>query len=212
MKKIENLRTDYKRDQLNESSLASCPIEQFKLWFNEVLDVIIEPTAMVLSTYSQNKGVSSRVVLLKELQQDGFIFYTNYNSLKSEQIKLNPCVSLLFFWPDFQRQIRINGLVKKISHESSVNYFKKRPRKSQISAWASSQSSVIKDRFFLEALFHDFEKKFKNKTISKPPYWGGYKVVPNSIEFWQGRESRMHDRFLYKKNQNNKWIINRLSP
>ncbi|MAQ69910.1 MAG: pyridoxamine 5'-phosphate oxidase [Flavobacteriales bacterium] len=212
MKKIENLRTDYKLKQLNKSSLESCPIEQFKLWFSEVLDVIVEPTAMVLSTYSQNKGVSSRVVLLKDLKKDGFIFYTNYNSLKSEQIKVNPYVSLLFFWPDFQRQIRINGLVKKISHQSSVNYFKKRPRESQISAWASSQSSVIENRFMLESLFHDFEKKFQNKTILKPPYWGGYKVIPNSIEFWQGRESRMHDRFLYEKNKNNQWVINRLCP
>ena len=211
MKKIENLRTDYKLDQLNESSLAPSPMVQFELWFNEVLDSIIEPTAMVLSTYSQKKGVNSRVVLLKELKKDGFVFYTNYNSLKAEQIKQNPYVSLLFFWPSFQRQIRVHGLVEKISNQSSINYFKKRPRKSQIAAWASTQSTVVDNRFVLESLFHDFEKKFKNKTIPKPPYWGGYKVVPSSVEFWQGRESRMHDRFLYEKN-NNKWVISRLQP
>tara|TARA_Y100001934_G_C12198351_1_gene699903 strand:- start:176 stop:811 length:636 start_codon:yes stop_codon:yes gene_type:complete len=211
MKKIENLRTDYKLDQLNESSLAPSPMVQFELWFNEVLDSIIEPTAMVLSTYSQKKGVNSRVVLLKELKTDGFVFYTNYNSLKAEQIKQNPYVSLLFFWPNFQRQIRVRGLVEKMSSQSSINYFKQRPRKSQIAAWASSQSTVVDNRFVLESLFHDFEKKFKNKTIPKPPYWGGYKVVPSSVEFWQGRESRMHDRFLYEKN-NNKWVISRLQP
>ena len=130
MKKIENIRTDYSLSCLPESSLDSSPIIQFKLWFNEVLGQVVEPTAMVLSTYHKKQGVSSRVVLLKEIKKDGFIFYTNYNSFKSQQIALNPNVSLLFFWPDFQRQIRITGLVKKISNKSSTNYFKKRPRQS----------------------------------------------------------------------------------
>jgi pyridoxamine 5'-phosphate oxidase len=212
MKKIENLRTEYRLKKITKSSLESSPVIQFKIWFNEVLDKIIEPTAMVLSTYEEKSGMSSRVVLLKEIEEDGFIFYTNYNSFKSQQIEKNPHVSLLFFWPDFQRQIRVNGLVKRTSDQSAVNYFKKRPRKSQIAAWSSAQSSKIKDRLILESLFHDFEKKFTNKTIPKPPYWGGYKVFPYSVEFWQGRENRMHDRFLYEKKKNNKWTINRLCP
>lgn len=211
MKKIANIRTDYQLSQLNKSTLAYSPMSQFKVWFSEVLDVIIEPTAMSLSTYDENKGVSTRVVLLKDIKKDGFIFYTNYNSLKGKQIEKNTNVSLSFFWPDFQRQVRVNGVAVKIPNQKSIDYFKKRPRDSQIAAWASSQSKVIKNRLVLESLFSKFEKKFNNKNIPKPPHWGGYKVVPHSVEFWQGRSNRMHDRFLYEK-KNNKWMINRLSP
>ena len=211
MKNIENIRTKYNLYKLDESSLEYSPMKQFKIWFSELINQVIEPNAMVLSTCGPNNIVSSRVVLLKEIQRDGFVFYTNYNSLKGKHIRTNCNVSLSFFWPSFQRQVRVHGSAVKISHAKSVNYFKKRPRKSQIAAWASCQSEEVKTRTLLESLFSDFEKKFNKKVIPKPPYWGGYKIIPQSVEFWQGRENRMHDRFLYIK-KNNKWLISRLFP
>tara|TARA_B100001250_G_scaffold378833_1_gene368980 strand:- start:213 stop:848 length:636 start_codon:yes stop_codon:yes gene_type:complete len=211
MKNIENIRTNYNLSKLEESNLKYSPINQFKIWFSEIVDQVLEPNAMVLSTCSQHNIVSSRVVLLKEIQRDGFIFYTNYNSVKGKHIKSNSNVSLSFFWPSFQRQVRVNGIAVKTSHQKSVNYFKKRPRKSQIAAWASFQSEEVENRTLLESLFSDFEKKFNKKIIPKPPDWGGYKVIPQSVEFWQGRQNRMHDRFLYVK-KNSKWLISRLAP
>ena len=211
MKKIENIRIDYSLKTLSKSELLSCPISQFKAWFNEVINEIIEPTAMTLSTYSTQHGCQSRVVLLKEVRDDGFVFFTNYNSLKGQQIDLNNNVSLSFFWPNFQRQIRINGLAIKLSNESSSHYFDKRPRRSQISAWVSDQSEIIQHRDDLNIKFKNLENKFKNQSIPKPPNWGGYLIQPVSIEFWQGREDRLHDRFLYLKKENT-WMLNRLSP
>ena len=186
-------------------------MSQFKAWFNDVINEIIEPTAMTLSTYSMKHGCQSRVVLLKEVRDDGFVFFTNYNSLKGKQIDLNNNVSLSFFWPNFQRQIRINGLAIKLSNESSSHYFDKRPRRSQISAWVSDQSAIIQHRDDLNIKFKNLENKFKNQSIPKPPNWGGYLIQPVSIEFWQGRKDRLHDRFLYLKKENT-WTLNRLAP
>ena len=138
-------------------------------------------------------------------------FFTNYNSLKGKQIALNNNVSLSFFWPELQRQVRVNGIAKKVSNKESINYFSKRPRNSQISAWMSMQSEVIENRKTIESKFQKLKHKFNNQPIPKPPYWGGYIIEPLSVEFWQGRENRMHDRFIYIKD-NNKWNINRLSP
>tara|TARA_B100001250_G_C19757040_1_gene770616 strand:+ start:40 stop:675 length:636 start_codon:yes stop_codon:yes gene_type:complete len=211
MKKIDNLRIDYNLKTLSKSELLACPMSQFKAWFNEVVNEIIEPTAMTLSTYSTKHGCHSRVVLLKEVRDDGFVFFTNYHSLKGQQIDKNNNVSLSFFWPSFQRQIRINGLAIKLSDESSSHYFEKRPRGSQISAWASNQSEVIQGRDDLNIKFKNLKNKFKNQSIPKPPNWGGYLIQPLSIEFWQGREDRLHDRFLYCK-QDNTWTLKRLSP
>ena len=211
MKNIKDLRTDYTLSKLNKCELNSCPIDQFKIWFNEVIHQIIEPTAMTLSTYTKEYGCQSRVVLLKEINDDGFVFFTNYYSLKAKQIDLNNNVALSFFWPNLQRQIRINGLAIKLNPQISADYFSKRPRKSQISAWVSSQSEIIKNRDVIELKFQQMEKKFKNKAIPKPNYWGGYVVQPLSIEFWQGREDRLHDRFIYIKSDN-EWVLNRLSP
>tara|TARA_Y100000994_G_scaffold225517_1_gene207915 strand:+ start:321 stop:956 length:636 start_codon:yes stop_codon:yes gene_type:complete len=211
MKKIDNIRIDYNLNTLNKSDLLSCPLKQFELWFNEVVNDIIEPTAMIISTYCTKYGCQSRVVLLKELRYDGFVFFTNYNSLKAKQINLNNNVSLTFFWPNFQRQIRINGLAKKISDSESVNYFKQRPRGSQISTWVSDQSQIIGSRDDLDLEFKKIEKRFKDQAIPKPPNWGGYLIQPKSVEFWQGRQDRMHDRILYLKNKDT-WIINRLAP
>jgi len=211
MKKIEEIRTNYNLASIQENDFTSSPIDQFRIWFNEILDKIIEPTAMTLSTYSQEHGAQNRVVLLKEIVHNGFVFYTNYNSLKAKQIEINNNVALSFFWPKFQRQICINGRAVKVSKKNSVSYFAKRPRRSQIAAWVSNQSEIIKNRGVIESKFSDVEKKFKGKSIPKPPYWGGYLVKPVSVEFWQGREDRMHDRILYVKTHN-KWDLQRLSP
>ena len=211
MEKIENIRTDYTMSTLNKSNLNACPMKQFEIWFNDIVDKILEPTAMTLSTFSDKYGCRSRVVLLKELRNDGFVFFTNYNSLKGQQIDSNNNVSLSFFWPNFQRQININGLALKLNNRISRLYFEKRPRGSQISAWASNQSEIIKSRNDLDSKYKNLEKKFKDQSIPTPPYWGGFLVQPLSIEFWQGGPNRMHDRFLYVK-KNNSWVINRLSP
>ena len=174
-------------------------------------DVIIEPTSMTLSTYTIQHGSQSRVVLLKQIDKRGFVFFTNYNSLKGKQIALNNNVSLSFFWPELQRQVRVNGTAKKVSNKVSINYFSKRPRNSQIAAWMSMQSEVIENRKIMESKFQKLKHKFNNQPIPKPPYWGGYIIEPITVEFWQGREDRMHDRFIYIKH-NNTWNINRLSP
>ena len=211
MKKLENIRTNYSISSLSRDQLLQNPIEQFQTWFSEVVDVIIEPTSMTLSTYTIQHGSQSRVVLLKQIDKRGFVFFTNYNSLKGKQIALNNNVSLSFFWPELQRQVRVNGIAKKVSNKVSINYFSKRPRNSQIGAWMSMQSEVIKNRKTMESKFQKLKHKFNNQPIPKPPYWGGYRIEPLTVEFWQGREDRMHDRFIYIKH-NNKWNINRLSP
>ena len=211
MKKLENIRTNYSISSLSRDQLLQNPIEQFKTWFSEVVDIIIEPTSMTLSTYTIQHGSQSRVVLLKQIDQRGFVFFTNYNSLKGKQIALNNNVSLSFFWPELQRQVRVNGIAKKVSNKVSLNYFSKRPRNSQISAWMSMQSEVIENRKTIKSKFQKLKQKFNNQPIPRPPYWGGYIVEPLTVEFWQGREDRMHDRFIYIKH-NNKWNISRLSP
>ena len=210
MKKIQNIRHNYNLNQLRSKDLKKSPIDQFKAWFSE-LGFKSDFNAFTLSTYSKINGVQSRIVLLKDIQKDGFIFYTNYNSLKAKQMNLNNNVALCFFWPEFQRQVRVNGLAYKLSNKVSNTYFKQRPRRSQIAAWVSKQSDIVTSRELLEKKFHEFEEKFRKKDVLKPNYWGGYKIKPLSMEFWQGRVDRMHDRFLYTK-INNQWTINRLSP
>ena len=211
MKKIHNIRTNYQFGSLSKSDLAYSPIKQFKDWFSQIINLMTEPTAMTLSTYSKRYGVDSRIVLLKEIKQDGFIFYTNYNSVKGKQIASNNNVSLSFFWPELQRQVRVNGLAFKLSDAYSTRYFKSRPKKSQISACISQQSEVVLSRNLMEKQFNLMCQQFKNKSIPKPDYWGGYKVKPSCIEFWQGRKDRLHDRFIYEK-KDKKWVINRLYP
>ncbi|MEJ2618534.1 MAG: pyridoxamine 5'-phosphate oxidase [Ignavibacteriaceae bacterium] len=187
------------------------PYNQFSLWMDEVLKMnIIEPHAMVLSTSDENNFPSSRVVLLKEVKEGTFVFYTNYESKKGHDLSVNPRASLLFFWRELGRQIRITGSVTKTSEEESENYFSSRPYESRVSAWASKQSSIIPDRKFLEDKFEEIKKEY-NKEVPLPPFWGGYKLSPISFEFWQGRENRLHDRVVYIQNKD-KWDIFRLSP
>lgn len=209
---IEDIRTDYRLAELHENQVDRNPIIQFKIWFEQALTAkVIEVNAMTLATVDKEGKPSARIVLLKDIEEDGFVFYTNYNSKKGLDIAANPNVSLVFFWPDLQRQVRINGSVTMVGESTSVDYFHSRPFGSQLGAWASPQSSIITDRSVLEENLKLVTEKYSHQSIPKPPHWGGYTVSPLSIEFWQGRANRLHDRILYTKSGNN-WIINRLAP
>lgn len=209
---IAALRKNYQLMGLDENKIKNNPLDQFTIWFDEAIDAeVTEPNAMILSTVSQAGSPSSRTVLLKGLEEDGFIFFTNYESEKGKEIAQNNNVSLLFLWLDLERQVRISGKAIKLSTEGSEAYFKSRPRDSQIGAWASKQSEVVPDRQYLEDRFKTMRVKFKDQEIPLPHFWGGYKVIPSRIEFWQGRPNRLHDRILYSIDEN-EWKIERLSP
>lgn len=210
--KLSDNRRDYSRSILNDDSLPDDPFEQFRIWMDDALSSgISDPTAMIVSTCPENNRPSSRVVLLKDFSSEGFVFYTNYHSRKAREFAENPNLSLLFYWPIFERQIRIEGKAKKLSATLSDHYFSQRPRQSQIATWVSEQSSVIPDRTFLENKFKEAETKFKSSPVSRPENWGGVLVVPDYFEFWQGRDSRLHDRLCYERNSGN-WEIKRLAP
>jgi len=213
MDKFQDLRENYELDELLESSVDSDPIIQLSSWLEDAIKKEQkEPNAMVLSTVDAKGAPSSRAVLLKELDSDGLIFYTNYESDKAQQMEDNPNVALNFNWLDLQRQVRIEGTVEKIDAERSTKYFQSRPKSSQIGAWVSSQSKVIADRSVLEKAKQELDLKYKDDEIlPKPPHWGGYKVRPYMIEFWQGRRSRLHDRLRFSFS-NEKWTIQRISP
>ncbi len=207
---ISQLRKDYSFKTLSVNDVNENPILQFKTWFEEAIDAkIIEPNAMVLSTVHQNRP-SARVVLLKEIREEGFVFFTNYESKKGQELAKNPLASINFFWPDLERQIRIEGLVEKISEEDSNNYFQSRPLNSRIGAWVSPQSQTITERAWLESRESDFVLQFKDGEIPKPNNWGGYMLKPDYVEFWQGRPSRLHDRILYQKKSS--WELSVLAP
>jgi pyridoxamine 5'-phosphate oxidase len=211
-KPIQNLRREYKLNKLSEETVHKLPAKQFEKWFLEVFKVgIMEPNAMILATADDKAKPSVRVVLLKALSDKGFTFFTNYNSRKGRNLSENYSASLLFFWAELERQVRVEGKIKKISKSESQKYFDTRPLESRLAAWASEQSSVIPDRDYLEKRFQKFEKQFKGKKIPMPQNWGGFILVPEYFEFWQGRESRLHDRISYKK-VNGKWKIFRLAP
>ena len=211
-KLINNLRREYKLNKLSEETIQENPFNQFEKWFNEVMKVgLIEPNAMILATADDKAKPSVRVVLLRGLSKKGFTFFTNYKSRKGKNLTENYAASLLFFWAELERQVRIEGKIKKISRAESQKYFDSRPIESQLAAWASEQSEIIPSRDYLEARFQIFKRQFKGKKIPVPQDWGGYILVPEYFEFWQGRESRLHDRICYKK-VNKRWIIFRLAP
>lgn len=213
-KKLYNYRLVYEKDKLLESNLPKNPLILFNKWFKKILKINIknfEVNAMSLSTINENGYVETRIVLLKEYNDDGFIFYTNYNSRKGKAISNNPNVCLSFYWPFIERQVIIKGIAVKTSSTDSNNYFSKRPRNSQISTWVSEQSIIIPSRNFLEKKFNFWKNFFKKKYIKRPTFWGGYQVKHNSIEFWQGRRNRLHDIIHYEL-INNKWILKRRSP
>lgn len=209
---MQNLRREYKLNKLSEETVHKIPFMQFEKWFNEVLKVgLIEPNAMILATADEKAKPSARVVLLKGLSDKGFTFFTNYNSRKGKNLSENSTASLLFFWAELERQVRIEGKIRKISKAESQTYFDARPIESRLAAWASEQSEVIPGRDYLEGRYQIFKRQFKGKKIPVPPDWGGYILVPEYFEFWQGRESRLHDRICYKK-QKGSWKIFRLAP
>ncbi len=208
---LRDIRNNYHRFHLQEEDLNTSPIGQFRSWMKEALEnKVSEPTAMVLST-SVNDQPDSRIVLLKEITEIGFVFFTNYNSAKGQQINSNPNVSLNFFWHEMERQVRIKGLIEKLSREASETYFKSRPRDSQLGACASNQSQEIESREKLEKQFQEKEETFQDDEIKMPEEWGGYLVKPFEMEFWQGRPNRMHDRIRYRWNEK-EWVIKRLQP
>ncbi|MGX1754173.1 pyridoxamine 5'-phosphate oxidase [Sphingobacterium sp. NPDC055346] len=212
-KEIAAIREDYVKSSLSESDVQKKPIEQFQKWFDEAMSSqVTEPTAMVVSTVSENGYPSSRVVLLKDIKTEGLSFFTNYNSRKGQEIIQNPHVSALFFWPELQRQVRFEAEVEKLPKADSDEYFSIRPRGSQIGAIASPQSAIIPDRETLEKRVAEVEKEMENiKEVPRPEFWGGFLLKPVRVEFWQGRGSRLHDRIVYIKDDGN-WTINRLAP
>jgi pyridoxamine 5'-phosphate oxidase len=209
---IANIRTDYSLKALSEADVKADAIDQFTQWWNEALKSDIdEVNAMTLATSDKTGQPSARIVLLKDYTSKGFVFFTNYESLKGNQLAENPAACLLFFWKELQRQVRIDGIVEKVAADESDAYFNSRPEGSRIGAWTSPQSKVIDDRNYLENRYLEFTEKFKEGKIDRPPHWGGYIVKPTRIEFWQGRASRLHDRILYTKINSN-WKIERLAP
>ena len=212
-KDIAAIREDYSKGALSENDTLENPFEQFQLWFNQALaSNVLEPNAMVLSTINEEGFPSSRVVLLKDIKGDGFSFFTNYTSQKGRDIARHAKVSLLFFWGELQRQVRIEGTVDFLAQEDSDEYFASRPKGSQIGAWSSPQSQIIPDRDYLENRVKEKEEEFVDlAVVARPPFWGGYLVKPVRIEFWQGRSSRLHDRIVYTKGVD-AWSKDRLAP
>lgn len=213
MNDFASLRQEYKKHELNENSVSADPIEQFNLWFQEAQNSeVLEPNAFTLATVGESGIPSARIVLLKGIDQGCFEFYTNYESIKGKEIEDSPMAAMCFVWLELERQVRITGYISRLTREKAEIYFHSRPRLSQIGAWASPQSQVIPSREYIENRFEEFTQKFENTpTIPLPDHWGGYRIVPTEIEFWQGRRSRLHDRILYTAQDDN-WLISRLAP
>jgi len=213
MSSIADIRKDYQLQSLLEKDIEKNPINQFSTWWNQAIESQIdEVNAMTLATVDANHKPSARIVLLKEFNENGFVFFTNYNSKKGLDMLSNKNVALVFFWKELERQVRIEGKVEKVSGDISDTYFNSRPEMSRIGAWASPQSTVIPSREILETNFQQYQTEFEKKEINRPQHWGGYIVKPELIEFWQGRSSRLHDRIVYGKDGDNEWKINRLAP
>ncbi|MAN26728.1 MULTISPECIES: pyridoxamine 5'-phosphate oxidase [Mesonia] len=206
-KNLENYRKSYDKSELKEENLLANPLDFFQKWFNEAEEsqLVEEPNAMTISTVGVDGFPKNRVVLLKKIKTEGFVFYTNYESEKGKALAKNPKVCLSFFWPALERQVIIKGEVVKISQQESEDYFNSRPEGSRLGAIVSHQSSPVPNRSYLEEKLEELEEDYKNKEIKKPEYWGGYLVKPFSFEFWQGRPNRLHDRFVYELSKEKKW-------
>ncbi|NJO29093.1 MAG: pyridoxamine 5'-phosphate oxidase [Richelia sp. SL_2_1] len=212
-KTIADLRQDYTLQGLKETEVNSDPFVQFKEWFDQALNAnILEPNAMTIATTTKEGVPSARMVLLKDFDDRGFVFYTNYNSQKAQELTENPQAALVFWWAELQRQVRICGKVERVDDRESDQYFYSRPFNSRLGAWASNQSEVIESREVMEQRLQELTEKYQNQDIPRPPHWGGIRVIPTEIEFWQGRSSRLHDRLVYKITEDNSWKIERLSP
>ena len=210
---IADIRKVYQLQSLLEKDVNADPIKQFETWWQQAIESKIEePNAMTLATCNDEGKPSARIVLLKGIKKNGFIFFTNYQSRKGKEIEKNSFVSLLFFWKELERQVRIEGKIKKVSDTESDEYFFSRPRESRIGAWSSPQSAVIENREFLQKNVEKYNLEFGTENIPRPDFWGGYLVEPDSIEFWQGRPGRLHDRLQYSLSENNYWNMKRLAP
>jgi pyridoxamine 5'-phosphate oxidase len=210
--KLSDIRKEYTIKSLDFNDVSFDPFHQFKVWLDEAIDSEVpEVNAMCLSTLGLSGYPNARIVLLKEMDH-GFVFFSNYKSEKGQEIEANPKASLTFFWPELERQVRIMGQIEKVSDQESDTYFHSRPKSSQIGAWTSPQSKVIADREELNLRLEKMEKRFSTESIIRPAHWGGYRLLPIRIEFWQGRPSRLHDRICYEKQADGKWQISRLAP
>ncbi|HPI53509.1 MAG TPA: pyridoxamine 5'-phosphate oxidase [Chitinophagaceae bacterium] len=210
---LADLRKEYALATLTEEDVAKNPFQQFEHWFQQILDIEVDDAnAMTLCTVDESGQPQGRIVLLKGLEEGKFVFFTNYKSHKGSEIEAHPAVSLVFYWKELQRQVRIQGSIQKISAQASADYFHSRPVESQLGAWASHQSQPLASREELQARFEELQRTYTGKEVPCPEHWGGYAVEAQKIEFWQGRESRMHDRIVYTRLANNDWQIQRLNP
>ena len=210
---IADLRKEYIRGGLKEDHAHPNPIDQFRKWFEEALAANLhEPNAMTLATASSDGRPSARVVLLKGFDERGLVFYTNYEGRKARDLEENPYCALIFYWGELERQVRVEGSVSRVSGEESDEYYRSRPRGSQLSAWTSEQSRPVAGRDALEERLRRLEDEYEKRDVPRPPFWGGYRVEPEAIEFWQGRENRLHDRLLYRCSGDGRWSIKRLQP
>lgn len=209
---LSDLRKEYTLAGLDLTDVLPDPMAQFRRWFDAALGAgVPEPNAMHLSTVNADGRPDGRIVLIKDVSDAGFVFYTNYESRKGQELLGQPFAALTFFWAELERQIRIEGRVEKVSDAESDAYYASRPRGSQIGAWVSQQSRIITDRAVLETRQRDLEAQFADQSVPRPPYWGGFRLVPDALEFWQGRPSRLHDRIHYRREENS-WVLERLSP
>jgi len=207
-----NLRKEYTSAGLDKADVDHDPVVQFQVWFENAIDADLhEPNAMILATATTDGKPSARTVLLKDYDERGFVFYTNYEGRKAGELETNPRCALLFYWGELERQVRVEGAVSRISEQESDEYFASRPRGSQLGAWASQQSRVVEGRCSLEQKLHSLQAEYEDREVPRPPFWGGYRVEPEEIEFWQGRESRLHDRLVYRR-EDGAWRIERLQP
>jgi pyridoxamine 5'-phosphate oxidase len=205
-------RKEYTRAGLHEADMDPDPINQFRAWFENAIDADLhEPNAMILATARKEGRPSARTVLLKGYDERGFVFYTNYEGRKAGELEANPACALLFYWGELERQVRIEGRATRLSKEESDAYFASRPRGSRLGAWASEQSRPVEDRSVLEERIEALEAKYEGREVPRPPFWGGYRIEPDSIEFWQGRENRLHDRLVYRR-AGERWNMERLQP
>ena len=212
-KSQDSLNKQFGLSELYEADLDPNPIEQFRIWFGQALRAeFIHPNAFTLATSTKDGKPSARQLLLKDFDEEGFVFYSNSESKKGSDLADNPFAALCFWWDKLERQVRVEGKVQIVSQQEADEYFHSRPIGSQLGAWASNQSTVIADRELLDNRYREFENKFEDKIIPRPPYWNGYRLVPVAIEFWQGRQNRLHDRLRYKLQKDGSWTIERLAP